>query len=227
MANLLIVEDDANIRLLLEARFKSRYVVKTADGGRQALEMLGRGGFDLIITDIMMPGCDGYELVGTLRSRGDMTPVIMLTAKDAITDKGHGFAVGCDDYLTKPINFEELIWRIDALLRRYKIANEKKIIIGGIVADASTYTVSSGEEIFDLSTKEFQLLYLLLSYPEKIFTYDEILDKIWGYESESGETTVRTHINHLRNKFENITEFEILTVRGMGYKAVIRNESKK
>lgn len=227
MANILIVEDDANIRLLLEARLKSRYVVRCADGGRQALEILSKNAFDLIITDIMMPVVDGYELVKTLRTGGDMTPVIMLTAKDAMTDKGHGFAVGCDDYLTKPVNFEELIWRVDALLRRYKIANEKKIVIGDIVVDASTFTVNCAGEVFELSTKEFQLLYLLLSYPEKIFTYNEILDKVWGYESESGETTVRTHINHLRNKFENIREFEIMTVRGMGYKAVIRNETKK
>lgn len=222
MANILIVEDEANIRLLLEARLKPRYTVKSASGGRQALEIMSKGDIDLIITDIMMPDIDGYALVETLRADGDTTPVIMLTAKDALSDKGMGFKAGCDDYLTKPVNFEELIWRIDAILRRYKIANEGRITVGGVTVDRQSFTVSYGSECVELPTKEFQLLYLLLSYPEKIFTYDELLDRVWGYSSESGETTVRTHINRLRNKFESVPEFEITTIRGMGYKAVIK-----
>ncbi len=221
MAKILIVEDEANIRLLLEIRLKSRYTVIAAANGAQALELIEQGGVDLIVTDIMMPEMDGYELVETLRARGDTTPVIMLTAKDTLTDKGQGFMVGCDDYITKPVNFEELIWRIDAILRRYKIANEGKIIIGGVTVDKNSFTVTFDDRAEELPTKEFQLLYLLLSYPEKIFTYEQILDKVWGFESESGETTVRTHINRLRNKFEGVKEFEIITIRGMGYKAVI------
>lgn len=226
MANILIVEDEAHIRLLLEARLKPRYSTVTASGGRHAIEITEKGGIDLIITDIMMPGIDGYEFVQTLRERGDTTPVIMLTAKDTLSDKGMGFKSGCDDYLTKPVNFEELIWRIDAILRRYKIANEGKIVIGGVTVDKQTFTVTYGDKSEELPTKEFQLLYLLLSYPDKIFTYEQILDKVWGYASESGETTVRTHINRLRNRFENVKEFEIITIRGMGYKAVIKNEKK-
>ena len=222
MANILIVEDEANIRLLLEARLKSRYNVTAASGGEQALDIMDKGGIDLIITDIMMPGIDGYKFIETLRANGDTTPVIMLTAKDTMSDKGLGFKAGCDDYMTKPVNFEELIWRIDAILRRYKIANEGRITIGGVTVDSQTFTVSYGEESVELPTKEFQLLYLLLSYPEKIFTYEQILDKVWGYSSESGETTVRTHINRLRNRFESVSEFEIITIRGMGYKAVIK-----
>ena len=221
MAKILIAEDEANIRLLLEIRLKSRYTVITAANGAQALELIEQGGVDLIVTDIMMPKMDGYEMVETLRARGDTTPVIMLTAKDTLTDKGQGFMVGCDDYITKPVNFEELIWRIDAILRRYKIANEGKIIIGGVTVDKNSFTVTFDDRAEELPTKEFQLLYLLLSYPEKIFTYEQILDKGWGFESESGETTVRTHINRLRNKFEGVKEFEIITIRGMGYKAVI------
>ncbi len=221
MAKILIAEDEANIRLLLEIRLKSRYTVITAANGAQALELIEQGGVDLIVTDIMMPKMDGYEMVETLRARGDTTPVIMLTAKDTLTDKGQGFMVGCDDYITKPVNFEELIWRIDAILRRYKIANEGKIIIGGVTVDKNSFTVTFDDRAEELPTKEFQLLYLLLSYPEKIFTYEQILDKVWGFESESGETTVRTHINRLRNKFEGVKEFEIITIRGMGYKAVI------
>ena len=222
MATLLIVEDDDNIRLLLEARLKTRYGVVTADCAEKAFEVLEKENADLIITDIMMPQTDGYDFVATLRSHGNAIPVIMLTAKDAMTDKGKGFSVGCDDYMTKPVNFEELIWRIDALLRRYKIANEGKISIGEVSLDANAFTVTAGGKTEELPTKEFRLLFLLLSYPDRIFTKDQILDKVWGYSSESDETTVRTHINRLRNRFENCAEFEITTIRGIGYKAVIK-----
>ena len=222
MANILIVEDDANIRLLIKTRLSSRYTAETCANAAEALLRMENGGIDLIITDIMMPDMDGYEMVEILRSRGDVTPVIMLTAKDAMSDKGHGFAVGCDDYMTKPVNFEELVWRIDALLRRAKIANEGKIVIGDVTVDANSFTVTKGGISEELTTKEFQLLYLLLSYPGKIFTKENILDSVWGYGSESEETTVRTHINRLRNRFENWEEFEIVTIRGVGYKAVIK-----
>ena len=222
MANLLIVEDDDNVRLLLETRLRSRYSVTAVSGGRQALEVLKQGATDLMITDIMMPEMDGYTLVEHMRSQGYDTPVIMLTAKDAMHDKGRGFAVGCDDYLTKPVNFEELIWRINALLRRYKISNECRIVVGDVVLDASSFTVTRGGVVEELPTKEFQLLYLLLSYPGKIFTKENILDSVWGYNSESDESTVRTHVNRLRNRFENFDEFEICTIRGVGYKAVIK-----
>lgn len=222
MANILVVEDDKNVRLLLEMRLRSKYRVICADGAERALEELEKGGVDLMITDIMMPGTDGYTLVENLRSRGNDTPVIMLTAKNALADKGRGFMVGCDDYMTKPVNFEELVWRIDALLRRFKISNEGKIVVGDVIVDASTFTVSRGSEKEELPTKEFRLLFLLLSYPGKIFTKENILDSVWGYTSESDESTVRTHINRLRKRFENYDEFEICTIRGIGYKAVIK-----
>ncbi len=222
MATVLIVEDDNNVRLLLEARLRSRYNVLTASGGREGLEKASAPGCDIIIADVMMPDMDGYEMVETLRARNVDTPVIMLTAKDALSDKGRGFAAGCDDYLTKPVNFEELVWRINAILRRYKITTEGRIVIGDVVVDASSFTVEKGETKVELPTKEFQLLYLLLSYPNKIFTKENILDSVWGYASESDESTVRTHINRLRNKFEGFAEFEICTIRGVGYKAVIK-----
>ncbi len=222
MANLLIVDDDANMRILLNVRLKSRYGVRLAKDGVEALEIFEEGNTDLVITDIMMPGMDGYALVEKLRARGETVPVIMLTAKTAISDKGHGFAAGTDDYMTKPINFEELVWRIDALLRRSRIANEGKIVIGDVVVDKEMYSVSRGNEVTELPSKEFQLLFLLLSYPNKILTKENILDSVWGYTSESDENTVRTHINRLRNKFEGYPEFKIVTVRGIGYKAVIK-----
>jgi DNA-binding response OmpR family regulator len=222
MANILIVEDDLNLRILMNMRLKNKYDIFLAENGAKALEIIERETIHLIITDIMMPDVDGYALVETLRARGVLTPVIMLSAKDGLPDKGRGFAVGADDYLTKPVNFEELTWRIDALLRRSKIANEGKITIGAVTVDKQSFTVTRGEQVFELPSKEFQLLYLLLSYPGKIFTKENILDSVWGYSSESDEYTVRTHINRLRNKFENFPEFEIITIRGVGYKAIIK-----
>jgi DNA-binding response OmpR family regulator len=221
MANILIVEDDASLRMLMTLRLKGKYDVCSAENGRKALEILDRQTVHLIITDVMMPDMDGYALVETLRSRGEQTPVIILTAKDSATDKRTGFAVGTDDYMTKPVDFEELVWRIDALLRRSKIANEGRICVGEVVVDKLSFTVTRGQEVYELPTKEFQLLYLLLSYPGKIFTKENILDSVWGYSTESDEYTVRTHINRLRNKFEHFPEFEIVTIRGIGYKAVI------
>jgi DNA-binding response OmpR family regulator len=222
MAKILIVEDDANLRMLMTMRLKSNYEVTTCENGRVALEIMEKTDVHLVITDVMMPDMDGYTLIETMRSRGDSTPVIILTAKDGISDKCKGFAAGTDDYMTKPVNFEELVWRIDALLRRSKIANEGKITVGDVVIDKQSFTVTRGEETIELPTKEFQLLYLLLSYPGKIFTKENILDSVWGYSSESDEYTVRTHINRLRNKFESFSEFEIVTIRGIGYKAVIK-----
>ncbi|MCD7729047.1 MAG: response regulator transcription factor [Clostridia bacterium] len=222
MANLLVVEDDANMRLLLNARLRSRYTVTLAANGQEALEKFDGGNIDLIITDIMMPGIDGFSFIESLRSRGEAVPVIMLTAKSGQPDKCRGFAVGTDDYMTKPVNFEEFIWRIDALLRRSKIANEGKIVIGEVVVDKETFSVTRGDVVTELPSKEFQLLFLLLSYPNKILTKETILDSVWGYTTESDENTVRTHINRLRNKFDGYPEFEIVTVRGIGYKAVVK-----
>ena len=222
MANILVVEDDANMRILLNARLKNKYNVLLAKDGKEALDIYDEGNVNLIITDIMMPAMDGYTLVEILRGRGETVPVIMLTAKDGMSDKFRGFSVGTDDYMTKPINFEELTWRIDALLRRSKIANEGKITIGDVVVDKETYSVTRGDEVTELPSKEFQLLFLLLSYPNKILTKENILDTVWGYSSESDENTVRTHINRLRNKFEGYPEFEIVTMRGIGYNAVIK-----
>lgn len=221
MATILIVEDDKNTRLLTSARLKSYYTVKEAEDGAQALEILDHEHIDLIIADIQMPNMNGYELVKELREAGSTVPVIMLTAMHSFEDKKIGFTSGTDDYMTKPINYEELLWRIKALLRRSNIANDHKIVIGDLILNSSTYIIKKGSEEIELAKKEFDLLYKLLSYPGMIFTKAQLMDEIWGYDTDSDETTIKTHVNRLRNKFEGCKEFEIVTIRGLGYKAEI------
>ena len=197
-----------------------------AQDGMEALEVLERRPVDLIISDVMMPRMDGYTLVKTLRERGNPIPVLLLTAKQSFEDKREGFSSGIDDYMTKPVNYEELIWRLNALLRRAHIASEQKIVVGPVVLDSSTYTVTRNGEPLELPKKEFELLYKLLSYPGQIFTRNQLLDGIWGYDSESSEDTVKTHISRLRNKLRDIPEFHIVTIKGLGYKAEINKEER-
>lgn len=224
MATILVVEDDKHTRLLTCARLKPHYAVEEAENGEEALNMLDQKHIDLIIADIQMPVMNGYDLVREMRESGIQIPVIMLTAMHTFDDKRTGFASGTDDYMTKPIDYEELLWRIKALLRRANIVSQRKIIIGNITLDSASYTVTRGETTTELAKKEFDLLYKLLSYPGMIFTKSQLLDEIWGYDTNSDETTIKTHINRLRNKFADCTEFEIITIRGLGYKAEIHEK---
>lgn len=224
MATILVVEDDKHTRLLTCARLKPYYAVAEAENGEEALKMLDQNHIDLIIADIQMPVMNGYDLVKELRESGIQIPVIMLTAMHTFDDKRTGFASGTDDYMTKPIDYEELLWRIKALLRRANIVSQRKIIIGDITLDSAAYTVTREGTITELAKKEFDLLFKLLSYPGMIFTKSQLLDEIWGYETNSDETTIKTHINRLRNKFADCTEFEIITIRGLGYKAEIHEK---
>ena len=226
MATILLVEDEASMRLLTSAKLKHQFTVICAQDGAEALDVLERRAVDLIISDVMMPRMDGYTLVKTLRERGNQIPVLLLTAKQSFEDKREGFSSGIDDYMTKPVNYEELIWRVNALMRRSRIASERKIVVGPVVLDSSTYTVSREGETLELPRKEFELLYQLLSYPGQIFTRNQLLDGIWGYDSESGEDTVKTHISRLRNKLRHVPEFRIVTVKGLGYKAEIAKEGQ-
>lgn len=226
MATILIVEDDKNTRLLTSARLKPYYKVEEAQDGERALEILDHKHIDLIIADIQMPKLNGYDLVKVIREVGNKIPVIMLTAMHSFDDKKAGFASGTDDYMTKPINYDELLWRIKALLRRSNIASENKISVGNVVLDASSYKVRVGKEEIELAKKEFDLLYKFLSYPGIIFTKGQLLDEIWGYDTESDENTIKTHINRLRNKFEGCREFEIITVRGLGYKVELHENGE-
>lgn len=225
MAAILIVEDDANARLLTKLQLNKNYIVLEAGDGVVALEVLAHHCVDLIVSDAMMPRMDGYEFVRRLREMNNTVPIIMLTARRGWEDKRTGFSLGADDYMTKPLNYEELMWRIQALLRRTKMAGERTIILGEVSIDADRYTVARGNEVQELPKKEFELLHKLLSYPGIVFTKLQLLDDIWGYDSESDESTIKTHISRLRHRFACYEEFSIVTVRGLGYKGEIHIES--
>ena len=221
MFNLLVVEDEKNARLYMEAVLKkNNYNVFTACDGKEALDILDREHIDLVLLDIMMPNMDGYEFTEMLRSVNDTMPILMISAKQLPDDRRRGFLAGTDDYMTKPVDEQEMLLRIKALLRRARIVNEKKITVGDAVLDYESLTVSRKDETVFLPQKEFQLLYMLLSYPGKIFTRIQLMDEIWGPECETGWETVTVHIARLRKRFENWDEFSIESVRGLGYRAV-------
>lgn len=222
MITILIVEDDSSTRLVTRLHLRNEYHVLEAANGLEALDILEQQHVDLIIADVMMPHMDGYEFVRQLRMTDKTTPVLLLTAKKEWQDKKNGFALGIDDYMTKPVHYEELLWRVRALLRRAQINDEKKIVIGDVIISEDSNMVIRGNERISLPKKEFELLFKLLSYPNKVFTTSQLLDTIWGYETDSDETTVRTHINRLRKRFAEYREFEIVTVRGLGYKGEIK-----
>ena len=225
MINILVVEDDKHTRKLLETILKREgYSVLKAEDGIKAMEVLDNHHVDLIILDIMMPNMNGYEFAQELRDADCMIPILMATAKQLPEDKKRGFIVGTDDYMTKPIDTEEMLLRIKALLRRSQIASARKLTIGKVILDYDTLTVTRENEKQTLPQKEFYLLYKLLSYPDRIFTRIQLMDEIWGMETESSDTTVNVHINRLRKRFDSYPEFEIISVRGLGYKAVKNDE---
>ena len=225
MFNILVVEDNLNTRKLMEdVLLDERYTPLLAANGQEALDILEHQHIDLMITDIMMPGMDGYTLTEQLRDAGYDFPILMATAKDTIKDKRKGFIVGTDDYMVKPIDEEELILRVKALLRRAKIVNERKVIVGKVTLNYDSLTVSRESERITLPQKEFMLLYKLLSDPDIIFTRMQLMDEIWGFDSQTDEHTVSVHIGRLRERFDTWPEFEIVTVRGLGYKAVKHDE---
>lgn len=221
MFHILIVDDDKHTQRLLKAILTAEnYTVFTADNGEAALELMEKEHIDLVVLDIMMPKMDGYEFTQTIREAGNNLPILMVSAKQLPADKHKGFLAGTDDYITKPFDEQELLLRIKALLRRAQIAHERKIVIGNVTLDYNSFTVCRSNESIELPQKEFLLLYKLLSYPGKIFTRIQLMDEIWGSDSRSGWETVTVHIGRLRKRFEGWEEFEIESVRGLGYKAV-------
>ncbi|MBQ7931499.1 MAG: response regulator transcription factor [Clostridia bacterium] len=221
MFHILVVDDDKHTRQLLRAILENEhYTVSTAADGEKALALMDSEHIDLVVLDIMMPHMDGYEFTKALREVENNLPILMVSAKQLPEDKKKGFLVGTDDYMTKPIDEEEMLLRIRALLRRAKIVNDRKIEIGDVVLDYDALTVTGHGETQELPQKEFMLLYKLLSYPGKIFTRIQLMDEIWGAESDTGWETVTVHIGRLRKRFEGWQEFSIESVRGLGYKAV-------
>ncbi|WOO37720.1 response regulator transcription factor [Anaerocolumna sp. AGMB13020] len=225
MFHILVTEDDKNTARLMKAVLKhAGYEVFLAENGVEALDIMDTQHIDLVVLDIMMPKMDGYEFTEQLRSCHNNTPILMVTAKQLPEDKCKGFISGTDDYMVKPVNEEEMLLRIKALLRRARIVNEHKLLLGKVTLDYDALTVEREDEKQTLPQKEFYLLYKLLAYPDKIFTRIQLMDEIWGMESETVDTTVNVHINRLRKRFEGYPEFEIVAIRGIGYKAVKKCE---
>ncbi len=221
MFNILVVDDEIHIRKLMSVILKQNgYDVFCAENGEVALEIMDNQHIDLVVLDVMMPKMDGYKFVETLRQGSCDIPVLMVSAKQESSDKRMGFIAGTDDYMTKPVDEDEMLLRIKALLRRSNIAHQRQIKIGEVVLNYDSLTVKEKTKSHTLPPKEFYLLYKLLSNPDRIFTRYQILDEIWGMESETADNTVVVHINRLRKRFEDLKEFEIVTVRGLGYKGV-------
>ncbi len=227
MVTILVVEDNEHTRLLTEARLKKYYNVVTAENGSDALNIFYDRQIDLIVADIMMPVMDGYEMVRHLRENNEEVPILFLTAKSTFDDKKQGFDLGVDDYITKPIDYEELFLRIKALLRRANIANKMKINIGNFEMDENDYSIIYNCSNIEMTKKEFELLFKLLSYPNRVMTKMQLLEDIWGYESNSSEDTIKTHINKIRNKLKDVKEFEIVSVKGLGYKTIMVENYEK
>ena len=219
MIKVLVADDDASIRKLISAHLKRHgYEAIPVENGQQALDYMADNHVDLVISDVMMPEMDGYELTRDIRSFNARIPILIITVKDAFADKQEGFRSGTDDYMTKPIDFDEMILRLEALLRRSKIMNDRKIMLKNLCIDYDLRVVTSSYETIALPKKEFDLLFKLLSYPQQIFTRQQLMDEIWGMDSEADERTVDVHIKRLREKFDRYDDFEIITVRGLGYR---------
>ena len=220
MFHILISEDDHSLRTLMRAYLEQEgYKVYLAADGREALTILENTHIDLAICDLMMPFLDGFQLTEQLRQANFTLPILVVTAREGLEDKKRAFALGTDDYMVKPVDMNEMIWRVGALLRRAQIVNEHKLTIGNVVLDYDALTVTSEKETLELPRKEFYLLYKLLSYPKKIFTRQQLMDEIWGMDAKTDERTVDVHIKRLREKLGDLEEFKIITVRGLGYKA--------
>lgn len=225
MNTILVIEDDLSLlRLYTSVLEKAHFTVIGVMNGEEALEVLYSQQVSLIITDIMMPIMDGYQLSDSVRQSGDKTPILMITAKDSFEDKKKGFRLGVDDYMVKPIDVNEMVLRVEALLRRAEIICSQKLIVGQTIVNQEEQTVVYNNQSIELPQKEFQLLYKLLAYPNKIFTRQQLMDAIWGLESDTEERTIDVHIKRLRDRFEQNEDFQLITVRGLGYKAVMMDE---
>ncbi len=222
MFNVLVVEDDKNLKKLMVTYLKrNNYTVFEANNGIHALDIIDKQYIDLVISDVMMPEMDGFELLNELRTSNYEIPIMLITAKGDISDKKQGFILGADDYMVKPVDMEEMILRVSVLLKRVKSANKRKIVMGDLIIDYDQLSVTKHGKVYNLAQKEFYLLYKLISTPNTIFSRQELIEEIWGLESDSEYRTVDVHIKRLREKLSDLNEFEIVTVRGAGYKVII------
>lgn len=221
MFHILVVEDDAKLRsLFCTVLTNNGYLALPAESGEKALSLLDSEYVDLIISDIMMPGMDGYELIEHLRTSGFTMPILIITAKERFEDKQRGFQAGTDDYMVKPIDVNEMVLRVGALLRRAQMISDRRQVIGGTELNYDSMTVTSGGVSTVLPQKEFMLLYKMFSFPGRIFTRQQIMDDVWGYDSETDTHTVEVHIGRLRERFRDNPDFSIVTIRGVGYKVM-------
>ena len=221
MLKILIAEDDRELRQLFSHVLqRNGYTVVGVSDGQEALQAMDRDFYDLLISDVMMPVLDGYELVRQLRESGNKTPVLMITAKDGFDDMRQGFQSGVDDFMVKPVNVNEMLLRVGALLRRAQMINDRRQTVGSTVMECDSLTVAAGGESVVLPQKEFMLLYKMAAFPGRIFTRQQLMDEIWGYDSESDTHTVDVHIGRLRDRFRDNPDFKIVTIRGVGYKVV-------
>lgn len=220
---ILVVEDDRELnRTVCAFLNQSGYEAVGCLNANDAYDEMYERVFDLIVSDIMMPGIDGFEFAKTVRSLNEEIPILFMTARDDIASKQRGYRVGIDDYMTKPIDLDELFLRIGALLRRAKIASSRKLEIGDFVMDADEHTAMLGDEEINLTAREFNILYKLLSYPKKTFTRTQLMDEFWDADTSSGTRTVDVYMTKLRAKLSECSDFEIVTVHGLGYKAVVK-----
>ena len=223
MFKILVVEDDRDLnRTVCSYLMQQGYTAVGCLNAQDAYDALYKNMFDLIVSDIMMPGIDGFEFARTVRELNQEIPILFMTARDDLSAKQQGFRAGVDDYMVKPIDLDELILRIGALLRRAKIAASKRLVVGNFVMDAEEHTAYLNEEELPLTAREFDLLYKLLSYPKKTFTRTQLMDEFWDADTTSGSRTVDVYITKLRDKLSGCNDFEIVTVRGLGYKAVLK-----
>ena len=223
MFKILVVEDDRDLNRTVCAFLNhSGYEAVGCLNANDAYDAMYGNIFDLIVSDIMMPGIDGFEFAKTVRSLNESIPILFMTARDDIVSKQRGFRIGVDDYMVKPIDLDELFLRIGALLRRSKIAASRQLTAGAFVMDADEYTATLNGEEISLTNREFNILYKLLSYPKKTFTRQQLMDEFWDVDTETAPRAVDVYMTKLRSKLVDCEDFEIKTVRGLGYKAVIK-----
>ncbi len=223
MVNILVVEDDKKLNQIVCAYLvENGYAAKGCFNPREAYDLMYNNLYDLIVSDIMMPEIDGFAFAQTVRDVNRSIPILFMTARDDISSKQKGFRIGIDDYMVKPVNMDELVLRVGALLRRANIANEKRLAVGGLVMDADAMTATVNGEEIPVTVREFNILYKLLSYPKHTFSRAQLMDEFWGIESETSLRAVDVYITKLRDKFSGCGDFKIVTVHGLGYKAVLQ-----